>query len=208
MIKEERETQMVDLDNRHPHGNVPSSEYGWKQELRNQGDWEIKPLENGDFEVKYDLDTEKLKVDWNIQPSDTFMIYEPTPGPLCELFQSEDHSHHFVMYNNDSELLVDVNLDDGTVVFGDAYCPDEASQAFWETIGKLPNRPVEEAIAEYEEEIKLDTRTLIADANPLAGWTIEEEIGEGEVNEDTIKDIVKDIQATHFDKSIEGLIDG
>lgn len=191
MIKEERETwiydsgpvkvQGVDLDNKHPYGNIPSPT-----------EWEVKPIEN-----KYDFEIEYLG---------------HSSQPLCEIFQSNEAHNHFVMYNSKNEMMVDVDLDDGTVIFGDTYTPDEAAKTFWDTISKTANNvSAPPGIADdmpEEYEIKLDSRTVITDAIPLAGWTLEEEECISEVDEDLVKDIVKDILSTHFDDTMKGLIDG
>jgi hypothetical protein len=222
MIKEEREAGVKAEDGEwvfdisHPDPDVFGT---WKQNLGEQGivDWEVKPLDNGDFEIEY-KDLQFGKDDFSIDFNITLEDY--SCAPLAEVFQSSDIHNHFVMYNSKNEMMVDMDLDDGTIIFGETYTPDEAAKLFWDTIGKMANRPVEETTAEYynmsappgiaddmPEEYMLETRTVEA-IEPLTGWTLTEEECISEVDEDLVKDIVKDIQASHFDNTMKGLIDG
>lgn len=201
MIKEEREAG-VKVENgewvfdiSHPDPDVVGT---WKQNLGEQGivDWEVKHLDNGDFEIEYDFGKNEFSIDFDITLDDY------SCAPLAEVFMSGDIHNHFVMYNSENEMMVDIDLDDGSILFGENYTPDEAAKTFWDAISKMSNHPIEESLSEYDE-IKLEISQVEA-VEPLTGWTLTEEECISEVDED----LVKDIQATHFDNTMKGLIDG
>jgi len=78
------------------------------------------------------------KINWlpettEFKDQDLTLYFEPENEMLVEF----TGDHHFVMYNDDGEMLVDMNLEDGSTFFGSAYTPDEAAKVFWETIGKV-----------------------------------------------------------------------
>jgi hypothetical protein len=49
-----------------------------------------------------------------------------------------DGPKHFYIYHstswNNSDLMVDINLEDGTIHFGARYTPTLAAETFWESI--------------------------------------------------------------------------
>lgn len=168
MIKEERESN-------------------WYTNPLGVENWEVKTLDNGDFEVTYTTEEFAQPTHYKFGEDDFTIEWDHSDEPLGQLYVADERQHHFVMYGNDNEMLVDVDLDTGEIIFGDNYTPDEAAKTFWKAIENY-NAPPE---------------------NAMAGWTlIEDEVGGTEISEELIEDIVKDIQATNFDNSMKGLIDG
>lgn len=206
MIKEEREANW----------EVESNEYGWKAELREQKrndllskaeEWENQnyaEIETGLVAGEGLTLTVDLESDWK--------------GPMCEVFRSDEYKQHFVMYNDDGNLLIDVDLTDGSVEYGEAYSPDEAAQTFWDTIGKIDAKPVEQCWGEYESAEQV-LRTVRHNLGVPEGESIVEYSAQFSAppgiaddmplySEDVLKRVDQEGKTYIFDKAMDGLIDG
>jgi hypothetical protein len=140
------------------------------------------------------------------------LYHEPENQMLAEFTGDK----HFVMYNDEGDLLVDFNLSDHSMIFGDKYTPDESAKVFWETIGKVEVDNPTVVEQEYFDTVHDEAGNLIATQNTedsqfvfsappgiaddmpssyfdsgIEGWAKEE-----------------NKQYESFDKAIEGLIDG
>ncbi len=168
ITKEDKEIlQAVDLDNRHPHGNIPVTDNLWVSE---ESDWSpaTVAVERNYYDTAYDFTADNYaEIESGLQAGEGLRLegslvneyvesgLEPSPlmlwddsGPLMRTEFTNDQ--HFVMYNDDGQMLVDVNLSDGSTIFGDDYTPDETARVFWETIGQVKVTPIEEDLINYE----------------------------------------------------------
>jgi len=157
------------------------------------------------------------------------LLYEPENQMLAEFTGDK----HFIMYSDEGDLLVDLNLSDHSMIFGDNYTPDKAAETFWETIGKVKTQNVDEAWSDYEKTLSNPAHVLrevrdnlgvpqgesiieftappgIADDMPssyfdngLEGWTLEEEEGEHHVSESAIDMVKKAIVNHKFDDAMK-----
>lgn len=159
MIKEERES-LTEKAEEWIYDSGPMktpSEYGWKEELRQQKrdqlaskaeEWEQQnyaEIETG-LKAGGGLTSEDVTYDAYDAEGD-FTFYTDQANQMLAEFTGD---RHFVLYNDEGEMLIDCNLSDGETIFGPNYTPDEATRVFWETIGKVGEEAEPADPADYE----------------------------------------------------------
>ena len=135
----------------------------------------------------------------------------------------------FILYNDEGQDLVTVNLDNGDIMYGENYSPDEAAQMFWDSIGKVKVNEVNEQLTgevEYYDsvtdelgniialqetktsEFKMSAPPGIADDMPCDYTIVDDKICKGEISDEAVEMIQKAVQEHNYDESMKGLIDG
>lgn len=71
-------------------------------------------------------------------------LYDATP--ILAEFTGD---HLFILYNDEGQDLITVNLSDGDITYGENYTPDEAARMFWDSIGQIKVEDVNKQFDDY-----------------------------------------------------------
>ena len=79
------------------------------------------------------------------------------------LMMEEVEATPFLTIQNENETIVEINVEDGTVTFGESYNPEEAARIFWESLAafspwKLPGTTEPMSEEDYKNELELQNQ--------------------------------------------------
>ena len=111
--------------------------------------------------------------------ADQFLFYESDAQPT---FTLNYEPTPFMTIYDDGEMMVEINVHDGTVSFGKNYDPEDAARIFWESLaGFSPWKMPAETISEEEYKNQLEQENQYAAMQAAEDMLVFEEQENGEV---------------------------